>query len=270
MFFAFRIFVFASGLATALFSVSLTEARELRACADPNNLPFSNDRHEGFENKIAELLARELKATLTYTWWAQRRGFIRNTLNSGRCDLVTGMAYGVEALRATRPYYRSGFVFVTRKGGPRIASLNDPVLRSLKIGVQLVGDDGANPPPVHALARRGIIDNVRGYSVYGDYRAASAGASIITAVAESEIDVAIVWGPVAGFFAKSAKVPLDVRPVAPPVDGPRLPMVFDITMGVRRDDTGLREELNALLIRLQPQIDAILADYGVPRLEQRE
>jgi mxaJ protein len=264
-----RTLVFASGLAAALFTAWPVEARQLRACADPNNLPFSNDRHEGFENKIAELIARELKATLTYTWWAQRRGFLRNTLNTGRCDLVTGTAYGVEALRATRPYYRSGFVFVTRKDGPKVESLNDPILGSLKIGVQLVGDDGANPPPVHALARRGIIEKVRGYSVYGDYRDATPGASIITAVAEAEIDVAIVWGPVAGFFAQSAKVPLDVRPVTPQADGPRLPMVFDITMGVRRDDIALREELNALLIRLQPQIDSILADYGVPRLDRR-
>lgn len=255
--------------AVALLITSGADARELKVCADPNNLPFSNDREEGFENKIADLIAKELNAELSYTWWAQRRGFIRNTLNAGLCDLVTGTLYGVEALRTTRPYYRSGYVFVTRDDGAlKIDSLDDPKLRDVKIGVQLVGDDGTNPPPAHALARRGIIDNVRGYLVYGDYREPNPSSSIMTAVAKGDIDVAIVWGPVAGYFARRESVPLHLQLVTPETDGPRLPMVFDITMGVRKDDRELRDEVNAVLIRLRPQIDAILFEFGVPRLDQ--
>jgi mxaJ protein len=253
-----------------LFAPSLAagaESRELRVCADPNNLPFSNERGEGFENKIAELIAQELGARLSYTWWPQRRGFVRNTLNAGACDLVTGTTNGIEMLRTTRPYYRSGFVFVTRQDGPDIASLDDPILHRLKIGIQLVGEDGSNPPPSEALARRGIIDNVRGYLVYGDYRDQNPAAAIMHAVAKGEIDVAIVWGPLAGYFAKRETPPLRVKLVTPENDGPRLPMVFDANMGTRKEDVALREEINAALEDLKPKIDAILADYGVPRVD---
>ena len=251
----------------ALVFATIADARELRVCADPNNLPFSNERGEGFENKIAELIADELGATLSYTWWAQRRGFIRNTLNAGSCDLVTGTTNGIEMLRTTLPYYRSGYAFVTRQDGPKVSSLDDPILHNLRIGIQLVGEDGANPPPSEALARRGIVDNVRGYLVYGDYREQNPAAAIMDAVAKGEIDVAIVWGPVAGYFAGRESVPLKVALVTPQNDGPRLPMVFDINMGVRRDDPTLRDEINAALSKLRPKIDAVLANYGVPRAD---
>jgi mxaJ protein len=251
----------------ALVFATIADARELRVCADPNNLPFSNERGEGFENKIAELIAGELGVTLSYTWWAQRRGFIRNTLNTGSCDLVTGTTNGIEMLRTTLPYYRSGYTFVTRQDGPKVSSLDDPILHNLRIGIQLVGEDGANPPPSEALARRGIVDNVRGYLVYGDYRERNPAAAIMDAVAEGEIDVAIVWGPVAGYFAGRKSVPLKVALVTPQNDGPRLPMVFDINMGVRRDDPTLRDEINAALSKLRPKIDAVLANYGVPRAD---
>jgi mxaJ protein len=243
------------------------EARELRVCADPNNLPFSNDRGEGFENKIAELVAHDLGARLSYTWWAQRRGFIRSTLNAGLCDLVTGTTNGMEMLRTTRPYYRSGFAFVTRADGLQVASLDDPILHRLKIGIQLVGEDGINPPPAEALARRGLVDNVRGYLVYGDYRDANPAADIMKAVADGDIDVAIVWGPFAGYFASREGVALDVKLVTPEIDGPRLYMAFDINMGVRKDDRQLLDEVNAALARDKPKIDAILASYGVPRVD---
>jgi mxaJ protein len=246
---------------------TIADARELRVCADPNNLPFSNERGEGFENKIAELIADELGVTLSYTWWAQRRGFIRNTLNTGSCDLVTGTTNGIEMLRTTLPYYRSGYAFVTRQDGPKVSSLDDPILHNLRIGIQLVGEDGANPPPSEALARRGIVDNVRGYLVYGDYREQNPAAAIMDAVAKGEIDVAIVWGPVAGYFAGRESVPLKVALVTPQNDGPRVPMVFDINMGVRRDDPTLRDEINAALSKLRPKIDAVLANYGVPRAD---
>ena len=251
----------------ALVFATIADARELRVCADPNNLPFSNERGEGFENKIAELIADELGVTLSYTWWAQRRGFIRNTLNTGSCDLVTGTTNGIEMLRTTLPYYRSGYTFVTRQDGPKVSSLDDPILHNLRIGIQLVGEDGANPPPSEALARRGIVDNVRGYLVYGDYREQNPAAAIMDAVAKGEIDVAIVWGPVAGYFAARESVPLKVALVTPQNDGPRLPMVFDINMGVRRDDPTLRDEINAALSKLRPKIDAVLANYGVPRAD---
>ena len=251
----------------ALVFATIADARELRVCADPNNLPFSNERGEGFENKIAELIADELGVTLSYTWWAQRRGFIRNTLNTGSCDLVTGTTNGIEMLRTTLPYYRSGYTFVTRQDGPKVSSLDDPILHNLRIGIQLVGEDGANPPPAEALARRGIVDNVRGYLVYGDYRERNPAAAIMDAVAKGEIDVAIVWGPVAGYFADRESVPLKVALVTPQNDGPRVPMVFDINMGVRRDDPTLRDEINAALSKLRPKIDAVLANYGVPRAD---
>jgi mxaJ protein len=243
-------------------------ARELRVCADPNNLPFSNHRHEGFENKIAELIAKDLGAELRYTWWPQRRGFIRNTLNEGLCDLVPGTARGMEMLRTTQAYYRSGFVFVTRIDGPKVSTLDDPVLGKLAIGVQLIGEDGSNPPPAHSLAQRGIIDNVRGYPVYGDYRNPSPSASVVSAVASGEVDVGIIWGPLAGFFAARETVPLRLQFVAPQIDGPRLPMAFDIAMGVRQDDRELHEEISDALVRLRPMIDRILLEYGVPRVDQ--
>jgi hypothetical protein len=142
----------------------------LRVCADPNNLPFSNRRLEGFENKIAELVAREMNATVEYTWRAQRRGFIRETLRAGACDVIIGMPSSLELALTTAPYYRSTYAFVYRKDkGLDVRSFDDPALRGVRIGVQMIGDDFANTPPAHALSSRHIIGNVKGYSVYGDY-----------------------------------------------------------------------------------------------------
>ena len=244
-----------------------SEARELRVCADPNNLPFSNARGEGFENEIAELIAKELGANLSYVWWAQRRGFIRSTLNAGLCDLVIGSALGVETLRTTRPYYRSSYMFVTRRDGPQVVSLDDPMLRSLRVGIQLIGNNGDNPPPAEALATRGIVTNVRGYPVYGDDRDANPGATIVFAVARGEIDVALVWGPLAGYYVARESVPLNLTPIEPQIDGPRRPMVFDISMGVRKGDDALKDAINRALVKLHPDIDSILASYRVPRLD---
>jgi mxaJ protein len=244
-------------------------ARELRVCADPNNLPFSNESGEGFENKIVAILADELHAEVSYTWWAQRRGFVRNTLDAGLCDVVPGMVMGADMLRTTRPYYRSGFVFVTRADrNLTIASLDDPQLRILIVGVQLVGDDGSNPPPAMALARRGIVENVRGYTVYGDYSKPNPAGRIVEAVAKGDIDVAIVWGPFAGYVAEQEGAKLSISPVEPQIDGPLLPMVFDISMGVRRDDVALRDEIDTALANRRGEIDRVLAAYGVPRFDQ--
>ncbi|HEY8611384.1 MAG TPA: substrate-binding domain-containing protein [Roseomonas sp.] len=265
MSFVFRNLAIVAALLAALPAV----ARELRICADPNNLPFSNDRGEGFENKIVEVLAHDLGATVSYTWWAQRRGFLRNTLRAGLCDVVPGTPSNMEMLRTTEPYYRSTYVFVTRADESVPQSFNDPALRHLTIGVQIVGDDGFNAPPAHALARRGIVENIRGYNLYGDYSQPNPPARIVEAVAKREVDVAAVWGPLAGYFAKRQSVPLVLTPVRPQIDGPRLPMVFDISMGVRREDEALQRELDAAMARNRDEIDAILTEYGVPRLDTR-
>jgi mxaJ protein len=261
-----RVAIGMAGLALLLLP-AIANARELRVCADPNNMPFSNAAGQGFENRIAEIIATDLGVKLMYTWWAQRRGFIRNTLKAGLCDLVPGTPANLEMLRTTTPYYRSSYVFVTRQDGPDVASFNDPRLRELRIGVQLIGDDGANSPPVQALGRRGIVGHLIGYPVYGDYSAPNPPARIVEAVANGEIDLAVVWGPLAGYFAQRQKVSLRITPVTPRIDGPQLPLMYDISMGVRREDDALRGDVNSALARHKAEIDAVLAQYGVPRLD---
>ena len=241
--------------------------RVLRVCADPNNLPFSNVRLEGFENRIAEIVARALDARLEYTWWAQRRGFIRNTLGAGACDVVIGVPTRFELTATTRPYYRSTYVFVTRAGQPIPSSFDDPELRHAVIGVQLIGDDFSNSPPAHALAARGIVGNVRGYSVYGDYRAASPPARVVEAVGAGIIDLAVVWGPLAGDAARRSATPLVVTPVSPEIDRPSLPFVFEISMGVARRNAALLAELNAVIDAERPAIEHILDEFHVPRVD---
>jgi mxaJ protein len=246
----------------------MTGRRVLRVCSDPNNLPFSNERGEGFENRIAALVARDLGADLQYTWWAQRRGFVRSTMGAGACDVLIGAPASYEQVLATAPYYRSSYVFLTRRDrGLHVRSFDDPRLRRLRVGVQMIGDDYANTPPAHALARRGIVQNVAGYMVYGDYARPSPPARIVDAVADGEVDVAVVWGPLAGYFARRSVVPLEIVPVAPAFDPPALPLTFAIAMGVRHGDVGLRARLDDVLRRRRREIDAILSGYGVPRVD---
>jgi mxaJ protein len=239
----------------------------LRVCADPNNLPFSNRDGQGFENKLAERLARALGADLQYTWWAQRRGFVRSTLGAGSCDVIMGVPAGMDLVAHTTPYYRSTYVFATPAGHPPIASFDDPALRRLRVGIALVGDDGANPPPEQALARRGVIDNVVGYAVYGDYARPDPPLELLQAVARGEVDVAVVWGPLAGYVARRRHLPLTVTPVTPDHDG-RVPFVFDITLGVRRGaaDEPLRARLERAMRSERAHIERILDEYGVPRV----
>jgi mxaJ protein len=245
-----------------------TKLSELRVCSDPNNLPFSNQQQQGFENRIAELIAHDLNSKLTYTWWAQHRGYVRNSLNANQCDLLIGVPASFERTINTVPYYRSTYVFVTRRDRHlNIRSFDDPALKRLTIGVQMIGDDFTNTPPAHALTQRHMIENVRGYSVYGDYRRPNPPARIIDAVANGDIDVAVAWGPLAGYFAQKEPVPLDITPVSPQIDLPFLPFVFDISMGVRRGDTALRERLNTVITRRKADIDRILEQYGVPRVD---
>jgi quinoprotein dehydrogenase-associated probable ABC transporter substrate-binding protein len=237
----------------------------LRVCADPNNLPFTNDRGEGFENEIAELVARDLGTTLEYVWRPQRRGFVRTTLNEGRCDLIMGVPVGYDPVRTTRPYYRSTYVFVQRADAPvRVTSLADSALSRLRVGIHVVGDE--NPPAMTALARRGIIDNVEGYSIYGDYSEPNPPARLIEAVAKGDVDVAIAWGPLVGYFATRQSVPLIVAPVPASSDPSGQSWTFPIAMGMRRSSTALAGALDRILVADAPSIHEILVRYGVPLL----
>jgi mxaJ protein len=248
-------------------SVLSPQSSVLRVCADPNNMPFTNINRAGFENRIADLIARDWNARIEYTWFPQRRGFARMTLKRGDCDVILGVPTNYEQAATTAPYYRSTYVFVSRRDRHLgIASLDDPRLRNLKIGVQIIGNDRNNAPPAHALSKRGMITNIAGYPVYGDYSQPDPTRNIVDAVARGDVDIAVVWGPQAGWFARQQKVALDLVPVTPQVDLPFLPFVFDISMGVRRGDTALKDRLDQELERRRPDIERILDAYGVPRV----
>jgi mxaJ protein len=252
-----------------LFAIAVAAAAAprptLRVCADPNNLPFSHQSGEGLEDALARLIARDMGARVETTWWAQRRGFLRNTLNAGSCDVVMGAPTDLERVLTTRPWYRSAYVFVTRAGVAPIRSFDDPALRGLRVGVHLVGDDGWNTPPAHALAARGIIDNVRGYTVYGDYADDSPVLDLLRALDRGEIDVAVAWGPLAGFYAKRAKTPLTLTPVDHEREG-AMRFAFDISVAVRKDDRELRDRIDQILEKRQREVGALLARFGVPVL----
>lgn len=238
---------------------------ELVVCADPNNMPFSNQAEQGFENRIAALVAKDLGRPIRYVWWAQRRGYVRNTLNEAKCDLWPGVASGVEMVATTRPYYRSTYVFVSRADKPFAGlTLDDPRLKSLSIGIQMVGNDGMNTPPAHAIASRGMTGNVHGFMLYGDYSQPNPPSAIVRAVASGGVDVAIVWGPLAGYFASRSATPLRLEPVTPWLDGAQWPMIYDISMGVRRDEPQLRRQVDEILESEAGAIKAALRDYGVP------
>jgi len=196
---------------------------------------------------------------------APRRGYIRNTKNAtlkeGRCDFVIGVPANYDLVSTTRPYYRSTYMFVYAKNkGLSIRSLDDQVLKKVKIGVHLLGDDYTNPPPVHELGKRGVVDNVTGFSTF--YSAENPPSAIVDAVANGTIDVAIVWGPIAGYFAQRQRVPLELVPI--PSRKGDLPFQFDIAMGVKRGNEAARTKLAQVLDRRQPEIEAILRAYGVP------
>jgi mxaJ protein len=223
----------------------------------------------GVENKIIALIARDLDVTVDYTWWAQRRGYVRQTLKANVCDIWPGVASGIGMMSSTRPYYRSSYVFVTRTDrGLHIASFDDAQLRSLSIGVQMVGSNAMNSPPADALARRGIVQNVHGYMLYGDYREPHPSSAIIDAVEHGDVDVAVVWGPLAGYFAAQENLPLALEPVQPWRDDGEVPMAFDISMGVRRSDHALLQRLDESLEKNHVSIAAILASFHVPVLRE--
>jgi mxaJ protein len=237
----------------------------LRVCADSNNLPFSNGRRAGFENRIAAVLADELHARLEYTWAPEWRGFIRKTLDAGRCDVIMGIPAESDRVLTTRPYYASTYVFLSRRDrGIAIQSFDDPALRTLRIGIHFIGDDYANPPPAHALGRRGIVRNVVGYSVYGDRSRPNPPADRVRAVARGDVDVAIVWGPFAGYFGAREQVPMRITPVTPAFDAPGFPLTFAIALCVARNDAALRARLDNSLARRRSEIERILRQYRIP------
>ena len=255
----------AIALLAALLLGSCTHEKVITACADPNNLPFSNRAGQGFENKLAKMIASDLHAKLQYVWWAQRRGYVRNTLNDAKCDFWPGIGSNVEMAATSRPYYRSTYVFVSRVSDKLARlTLDDPRLRKLRIGVQMVGDDFSNTPPAHALTRRGIVGNIRGYMLYGDYRQPSPSSEIVRAVERGDVDVALVWGPLAGYFAARSPVPLRLEPVTPWMDDMQWPMQFDVSVGVRRDNQRLLKEIDAVLDRRSGDIRGLLEAYHVP------
>ena len=255
--------VVAVALAALLAMPGAFAQRTLRVCAEPDNLPLSNEHEAGFENRIARVVADELQATLVYEWRLQRRGFVRKTIGADLCDVWIGVPAGLDRVLTTRPYYRSGYVFLNRADAREpLTSFADPRLARLRVGVQLIGDDLAASPPGLALARAGATENVVGYPVWGE---GSAAERISADLAAGRLDAALVWGPQAGYFVDHAPVPLAVvRAVAP--TGFEVPFEFAIAMGVRQGDADLRRELDAALERRARDIDAILDAFHVPRL----
>jgi mxaJ protein len=234
------------------------QTRELRVCADPTNMPFSSRGETGFENRIAALVAQDLNARLTFVWQRMGQGFVREYLDKAQCDLVVGIPTNYRSVLTTRPYYRSTYVFVSRQGQP-VPSLDSSVLHDLKIGVQVM--DEQYTPPGEALARRGLQSSIVGFDTIGD------GAdSIVRAVADQKVNLAIVWGPLAGYFARKIGYDLRVTPLEPEVDPPGLPFTFAISMGVRKGDFALRAQLEKILVERRSDIRAILDEYGVPQL----
>ena len=238
------------------------EPRQLRVCGDPNNMPFSNEKLEGIENKIADVIAKELGESVVYFWWPHQRGVVKRVLNAKHCDVMLGIPKGYDPVLWTRPYYRTGYVMVYRKDRKlKLRSLDDPALKTLKIGVQV------NTPPHDALGRRGIADNIVGYQLMFDsnFHPEDNPGKVVEDVLAGSVDVAMVWGPIAGYFVKKKGAPLEVVPIDDPAD-PGARFAFDISMGVRKGDKELKDQLEGALARRHDDIIHVLEDFGVPLL----
>jgi mxaJ protein len=246
--------------ACAMCATSAFATDALRVCADPDNLPYSRSDGSGFENRIAQLIADDMKVPLAYDWLPDRRGFVRKTLGAQLCDVIIGVPAGFERTATTRPYYRSTYVFVERADAPPVQSFDDPRLAKMRIGVQLIGNDLAASPPGQVLASHGYIDNVRGFPIVGDTPSSQ---RAVDAIVHGEIDAALLWGPQAAYFAKHAPVALRVSTLPAPADAH---FDFAIAMGVRRGDAQLKAQLDDFIQRRQTDIDRILAEYDVPRV----
>jgi mxaJ protein len=239
------------------FATVFTQSKVLRVCGDPENLPFSNEKLEGFENKIAAVIAGELGATPQYTWWPHQRGLVRNTLDAGLCDVIFGVPEGLDFVLWTKPYYRTSYVIAYRKDrGYPITSLDAPELKKLRLGVY------ANTPPEESLARRGLLDNVSTYSLFFDPRGdRDRPLKLLLDLVDGTVDVAVPWGPLAGYYAKKMNAPLELVPLEDEIG---VPLAFDISMGVKKGNKELKSQLEAAIDRRQTDIRTILEEYGVP------
>ncbi len=232
-------------------------APSLRVCGDPDNLPYSNDRLEGFENRIAAVVAAELGATPVYAWWPHQRGLVRNTIDAGTCDVIFGVPEGLDFVLWTEPYYRSSYVMAYRSDrGYDFRSLDAPELQQLRIGVHV------NTPPEESLARRRLLDNVSTYSLFFDPRGdRDRPRKLLDDLVAGTVDVAVAWGPLAGYAARTSGAPLELVLLQ---DEPGVPLSFDISMGVAKGNEELKSRLEAAIDRRQTEIRAILEEFGVP------
>lgn len=255
--------------ALAFLATAYAAAATLRVCADPNNMPFSNRAEQGFENHLANMIAKDLGMTVSYYWFPQRSSFFKKTLNAGHCDIVMGLPEGITVAATSVPYYRSSYVFVSRRDRHlNIKSMDDPQLHHLRIGVHTTGDDAdGSLPPVNALVSRGIVHNVVGFNLYGrSLDEKDPPADLVHAVENNKVDIAIAWGPMAGYFARHSSVPLQVTPVDVVSPNPKIPFTFAISMGVRRGDSELLQRLNSEIQQHRSRIHQLLESYGVPLL----
>jgi quinoprotein dehydrogenase-associated probable ABC transporter substrate-binding protein len=243
--------------------VDLVSRTSLRVCADPANMPFSNDKGQGFENKIAEIVAAELKVDVEYTWFPQATGFIRHTLFAKRCDVVIGYAQGDELVLNTNHYYRSVYALVYRAGTglDGVDSLADARLKAKRIGVV------AGTPPASVMAQLDLIRNAKPYPLVVDRRHESPGERMIGDIRSGDIDAGVLWGPMAGYFAANDGEKLTVVPLLKDAAGAR--MAYRITFGVRQLEDDWKHQLNALIAKRQGDIDAVLLQYGVPLLDEQ-
>jgi len=241
----------------------LVDSTKFRVCADPDNLPYSNEAGEGFENKIAELLAGELGREVAYTWYPSTVGFVRNTLAARVCDVVIGVPTTNELMQNTNPYYRSTYALIQRTDAePRVTKLDDPALTTMRIG------GVANTPPITLLAQQGLIGNLAPYQLMADTRHDHPAQEMVQDVENGEIDIAVVWGPIGGYFAQEADGVLLVTPLAADESSP-VRLDFRMSMGLRRGEPAWKDQLNGLIKEQQPAIEAILMDYGVPLLDRQ-
>ena len=243
-------------------SLELVDPDVFRACGDPRNLPFSNDKGEGFENKLAELFAAKLGKKLSYTYFPQATGFVRMTLGSYRCDIIMGFPQGDDQAQVTVPYYRTTYALVFKPGSglEDATTIDNPKLKDKRIGIV------ARTPPSTAMAVNGLLAHAKSYPLFVDTRADSSAQAMIDDLARGEIDCGILWGPMAGYYASHADPPLVVVPLTRETSGP--PMSFRIGMAVRPADQEWKRTLNKLIMDNQPEINKLLISYNIPILDE--
>jgi quinoprotein dehydrogenase-associated probable ABC transporter substrate-binding protein len=245
-------------------SIELIDPRVFRVCADPRNMPFSTEKEEGFENKLAALFAAKLGKSVAYAWYPGAAGFVRNTLNAHRCDVIMGFPQGGELAQATNPYYRTAYALVFKPGVglDAVNTLSDPVLKTKRIGIV------AGTPPATYMALNGLLPRAKSYPLAIDTRTDSSVEAMIKDIESGEIDLGILWGPMAGFYARKANPPLKMVPLLKETGGPHLS--FRIAMAVRPADQEFKRHLNRLIQENQPEINALLLSFGVPLLDEKD